>query len=288
MSSKDNLVLTGMSNTSADAVISSISAGVTSGLSTVAAHPYYFFHGYAGGQLAGDSKFFDLAAGNHGIRGADLSDAEMFTNAGYVSTKAPSNPYDICIRIPNLNFDWPGQELLFIFWRGAAATPAAETAIMGDGTATTTGNHGIQIRSTTGGKVYISLFGSDGGKVGVASTATVFDGALHDFAFFMDGQNKNYAMWTDGSLDVAFSGGYLPFQQAYTLDTKNSNTFNLGAASAAPGSATLPQGGGVTKTRTLAMLRMPSTYTVPSISSVTTAIASLRANPGKLLLATAI
>lgn len=195
----------------------------------LAIHPYYFFHGFAGDQIAGDSLFFDKAVGNHGVRGANLADSTMFANAGYVTTAAPSNPYDTCIRLPNLNFDWAGGELLFIYWRGAAATPAAEVAIMGDGTATTTGNHGIQIRGTTAGKVYVSLFGADGGKVGTASTGVVFDGTVHDFAFFLDGQSKNYLMYVDGALDTAFSAGdYLPFNQAFILDTLNSNTFNLG------------------------------------------------------------
>ena len=210
----------------------------------------------------------------------------MFANAGYVTTDAPSNPYDVPIRLPNLNFDWAGGELLFIYWRGIAATPAAEVAIMGDGTATTTGNHGIQIRSTTGGKAYVVLFGGDAAKVGSATSATVFDATPHDFALFLDGQGKNYLMYVDGVLDTVFSAGtFLPFNQAFILDTLNSNTFNLGAAAKAPGVATLPQAGAVLKTRTLAILRMPTTYPVPPVSAITKACQYLRTNPTKLLLA---
>lgn len=269
------------------ATVSTAAAAAATTADSSLIHPYYFFHGYAGSQLAGDSVFFDLAAGNNGVRGADLSDSDMFTNAGYVSTKAPSSPYDICIRMPNLNYDYPGGEGLFIFWRGIITAPASETAMMGDGTATSAGNHGVQIRCTTAGKVYIVLFGTDGGKVGAASTNAVFDGTLHDFAFVMDGTNKNYAMWTDGVLDSAFAGGYLPFNQAFTLDTKNGNTFNLGAAAAAPGTGTLPQGGLVTKTRALVIIRTPALYSI-SLSKVTEACKALRANPAKLLLAGAI
>ena len=68
-------------------------------------HPYYFFHGYAGNQFAGDSLFFDLAAGNHGVRGGNLSDSEMFATAGMVTTNAesifPSTQYPYVLLAPS-------------------------------------------------------------------------------------------------------------------------------------------------------------------------------------------
>lgn len=243
--------------------------------------------------MAGDSVFFDIAAGNHGVRGADLTDAQMFANAGYVTTNAPSNPYDIAIRIPGLNFDYVGGEKLFIYWRGIAAGNgiAAESSIMGDGWGTSTvgnGQRGIQIRTTVLGKVYLVLYGATA-AVGFGSTATVFDGTnQHDFAFMIDGENKKYGQWVDGVFEPAHANTYQTFGSGGTFDTKNSNTFNLGAAIAAPGAATQPQGGEATKVRTAVIIRMPASYTVPSVSKTTTAIQALRADPGKLLLASAL
>lgn len=260
---------------------------------TAIAHPYYYFHGFAGKQIAGDSVFFDIAAGNHGVRGADLSDAQMFANAGYVTTNAPSSPYDIAIRMPNLNFDYAAGEKLFVYWRGIAAGNgiAAESAIMGDGWGTSTagsGQRGVQIRTTILGKVYLVLYGATGG-VGSGSTTVAFDGSTpHDFAFVIDGENKKYGMWVDGVFEPGWANTYQTFSAGTAFDTKNSNTFNLGAAIAAPGAATQPQGGEATKIRCVAMVRMPASYTVPSVSKATAAIQSLRADPGKVLLASAL
>lgn len=293
MSTKAELIRAGMSNTAADAVLANIDTGVTSGLDSVSVHPYYHFHGYAGNQVAGDSVFYDMAAGNHGVRGADLTDAAMFTNAGYVTTGAPSNPYDVAIRIPNLNFDYAGGEKLFIYWRGIAAGNGlgAECAIMGDGWGTQTagnGQRGIQIRTTVLGKVYLVLYGATAG-VGLGSTAVCFDGTNpHDFAFLVDGENKKYGQWIDGVFEPAHANTYQTFSSGTAFDTKNSNTFNLGAAQAAPGVATQPQGGESTKVRTAVIIRLPASYTAPSVTQVTTAVKALRAAPSKLLLAGAL
>lgn len=257
------------------------------------AHPYYFFHGYAGNQVAGDSVFYDIAAGNHGVRGANLTDSAMFANSGYVTTGAPSNPYDIAIRIPNLNFDYAGGEKLFIYWRGIAAGNgiAAESAIMGDGWGTSTagnGQRGVQIRTTVLGKVYLVLYGATGG-VGTGSTAVAFDGSsAHDFAFMVDGENKKYGMWVDGVFEPNHANTYQTFSSGTAFDTRNGNTFNLGAAQAASGSATQPQGGEATKIRACVIIRLPASYTTPTVATVTSAIQALRANPGKPLLANAL
>jgi len=235
--------------------------------------------------------FFDIAAGNHGVRGANLTDSAMFANAGYVTTGAPSNPYDIAIRIPNLNFDYAGGEKLFIYWRGIAAGNgiAAESAIMGDGWAVNATQKGIQIRTTVLGKVYVTLLGSASAGFGLGSNSVVFDGTTpHDFAFLLDGENKQYGMWVDGVMDSQFAATYKSFSSGTSFDTKNSNTFNLGAGQAAPGVATQPQGGESTKIRSTVIVRLPASYTVPSVSKVTSAIQALRADPAKLLLSTAL
>jgi hypothetical protein len=41
-------------------------------------HPRYHFHGWAAENITGDSKFFDRSGmGNHAVRGANLSEANM-------------------------------------------------------------------------------------------------------------------------------------------------------------------------------------------------------------------
>lgn len=253
-------------------------------------HPYYHFHGFAGNQIAGDSVFFDLAAGNNGVRGANLSDSSMFANANYVSTVAPAGgATDSCIRIPGLSLDYAGGEKLFIYWKGIAAGNgiAAESAILGDGWGTSTsgnGQRGVQIRTTILGKVYLVLYGATAG-VGAGSTAVAFDGTnAHDFAFMIDGENKKYGMWVDGVFEPNHANTYQTFSSGTAFDTRNSNTFNLGMAQASPGATTQPQGGEATKMRCVAIIRLPASYPVPSVSTVSAAIQALRANPGKPLL----
>jgi hypothetical protein len=249
-------------------------------------HPYYFFHGYAGNQIAGDSFFLDMAAGNHGVRGANLSDAEAFTNGGYITTKAPANPYDTCIRLPSLNYDYAIGEKLFIWWLGKITPEANERVFLGDGYSTPIGQRGIQIRCNQSGKLTFALYGA-AGKAGALSAGVPFDGTLHSACIFIDGAAKSYGYWIDGAMDSSF-GGSMAVLDTVAYDTKSSNTFNLGAASPAPGSATAPQSGIATQTRALAIVRLPATYTSPSVSAITNACKTLRANPGKMLLASAL
>jgi hypothetical protein len=253
-------------------------------------HPYYFFHGYAGNQFIGDSLFFDLAAGNHGVRGGNLSDSEMFGTAGMVTTKAPSNPYDTCIRLPNLNYDYSIGEKLFVWWLGKITPAANERAFIGDGFGTSTtgkGQRGIQIRCNQSGKLATAVWGATG-RAGVLSNAIPFDGGVHDIAFVLDGANRTYGYWIDGKMDSTFAGSMLPFYQSENFDTKNSNTFNLGSSFPAPGTATAPQSGIATQTRAFVIIRLPASYSSPSAPAITNVCKALRANPGKLLLGSAL
>lgn len=270
---------------------SNVSTSLTNLTSSVSAqdglrsiHPCYFFHGYAGNQGAGDSVMFDLTGcGNHAMRGANLSDAEMFANAGYVTTKAPANPYDICLRIPNLNFDYSIGEKLFIWWRGKITPEANERAFMGDGY---TSQRGIQIRVNQTGKLTAAIFGATA-TVASLSTAIPFDGNLHDIGVYFDGATKTHGYWIDGVMDSSFAGA-LATLGATAYDTKNSSTFNLGAAYPASGTATAPQSGIATQTKALVILRLGDTYPSPSVATLTNVCKSLRTDPGKLLLASAL
>lgn len=252
-------------------------------------NPFYFFHGFAANQIEGDSQFFDIAANNHGSRGTDLNDSEMFANLGYVTTKTPSDPsgpYDTCIRLPNLNFDYSIGEKLFIWWLGKITPEANERAFVGDGFGTSaagTGQRGMHVRCHQTGKMTIATYGTTA-KAGILSNAVPFDGAVHDIAVFLDGSNRTYGYWIDRQMDSAFGGGMLPYYPLDNFDTKNSNTFNLGSSSPAPGTGAIPQSGIASQTRALVILRFPAFYPSPNVSAISKACEALRVNPGKLLL----
>ena len=277
----------GLNDDAAAAASTAATAAATA--ETALIHPYYFFHGYAGNQFAGDDKFLDMAAGNHGIRGADLSDSQMFANAGFVTTNAPSNPYDIALRMPNLNYDYSAGEKLFILWLGKITPEANERAFIGDAFGTGTsgnGQRGIQIRVNQSGKLTAALFGSAAKAMGL-SNAIPFDGAVHSIGVFLNGDSHEYGYWIDGAMDSSFAGGMIVLD-GVNYDTKNSNTFNLGASYPAPGISTAPQSGIATQTRALVIIRLPASYPSPSASAITNVCKALRTSPGKLLLAGAL
>lgn len=249
-------------------------------------HPYYHFHGFAGNQVAGDGKFFCLATGiNHGERGANLSDAQMFGTAGYVSTVDPAGGVaDSTIHIPNLNFDYAGGEKLIVWWLGSGIPEGADAIVMGDGYSTTDGERGWRMRMKTTGMFDLALWGTTQSNSG-SSHAAVFDGTLHSLAFAFDGSAKTHGMWCDEVHHTTFGSSLASFGTGVAFDTKNSNTVNIGAsrpAAAASGSA---GDGAALKTRALVIIRLPVSYTMPSVATLTTVFQQLRVNPGKLILA---
>lgn len=254
---------------------------------------YNFFHGYAENQLLGDQVFFDISGNNnHAVPGANINKGagagQLFGNAGYLTTATPAGgAADTSLRAPNLNFNYLGGEKIFVILQANMATPAANTNILGDGYGTSSTQRGIAVASTTLGKAYIAVYGATA-KVGNGSTATVFDGTLHTFAFYLDGSTRQYGQWVDGNYDAAFAGEYKPFYQSDTLDTINSNTFNMGATSPAPGSTSQPVGGNAIKLRTVSIYRFPASYPQPSVATLTTAVNAIMANPGVPLLPTSL
>lgn len=252
------------------------------------AFPYYHFHGYAGNQTAGDGKFFDLSGLNHGVRGANLSDAQMFGTAGYASTIDPSvGAADSTIHIPSLNFDYAGGEKLIVWWLGLGTPEAAAAIVFGDGYATTAGAHGFRMRMLTDGKYDLALIGDTSGFSG-SSHAVVFDGTLHSLAFVFDGTAKTHGMWADDAINPVFGSSLAAFGSGTAFDTKTTGTVNIGAARpAAAASATAGEGAAI-KTRALVIVRLPASYAMPPVSTLTTLFQQLRANPSKLILAGAL
>lgn len=127
----------------------------------MAPHPRYHFHGYAGDQITGDSKFFDRTAlGNHGVRGANLSEAQMFANAVYMSTIDPvGGATDSVIRLPNLNFDFLGGEKMIAYWLGKVTPEGTDQPVFGDGGSAK--SPGFRAICKTTGKLQIALYDFD-------------------------------------------------------------------------------------------------------------------------------
>lgn len=256
-----------------------VTAGDAQAANFDATHPYYHFHGFAGDQIAGDAVFFDKAAGNHAVPGIHLPNSSLWAAQGYASTIDPvSGATDSVLRMPAINFDYSAGEKLIVWMLGKWTPEGSDMAMIGDGSSTTA--RGWQIRVRADGKVQPVLYGTSSG-FGGSSIATPFNGKLQDFGVVLDGQNKRYALWANGSVDPAFESGYLTFFSGVDFDTKTTNTVNIGAVSAAPGGTV----GIATAIRACVILRFPTSYTMPPVTSVTAAFKQLRANPGKLLLA---
>lgn len=252
---------------------------------SAAVNPFYHFHGFAGNQLAGDPKFFDFAAGNHGVFGANLSNAAAFASAGYISTVDPATGVtDSVIRIPSLNFDYSGGEKLIMWWLGAATPEGADVTLMGDGSAATAGNEGIRVRMNTTGKLSLVVYGKGNSGFSGTTSGVPFDGNLHSFAVAFDGVNKKYGFWVDDVLDPAIPNNYASYSTGIDLDTRTTNTWNIGASSRSPGGTE----GSATKTRAFAILRLPASVDLPLASDLTEIFKALRANPSKPLASGAI
>jgi hypothetical protein len=254
----------------------------------------YFFHGFAGNQIAGDPVFYDISgAENHGAFGASLSNAAAFGNAGFISTVNPVSAgglTDSVIRMPGLNFDYVGGEKLILWWLGkCTAEGGATTAMMGDGFSNT--RPGLRIRMTTAGLVDIAIGDVASGQlVSGGSPAVVGDGNLHSFAIVLMGDDgganaKKYQIWVDEAVGTTLTPAYLTAFSGSTRDTKNSNTWNIGTSD--PASAAT-QEGLIVQTRALAMLRLGRNDVVPELAEMTAIFKALRANPGARILENAL
>lgn len=242
-------------------------------------HKSYFFHGCAGQQILGDPFFYDIAANNNGVFGANLSNAQAWLNTGYVSTNDPvGGATDSVIRLPNLNFDYSGGEKLIVWWLGAATPEGTDATLMGD--AFNSSTPGVRVRMKTTGKFDLVLYGAGAISLfGGATSTTVFDGSLHSFAFVLDGAAKKYGMWVDETYEPVFGGVYSSFASGQAADTKNSVTWNIGSGSAAPGGTE----GSASKTRAFVIMRLSSSDPTPTVAQMTNLFKQLRANPFKVI-----
>lgn len=242
----------------------------------------YFFHGYAGGQVADDTKFYDISgAGNDGTFGADL--AAPWANAGYVSTEDPTGgATNKTIRLPNFNLDYTAGEKLIGWWLGKITPEGSAVEFIGDGGFNTT-YPGWSIRVSTGGKAQFKLADGSNTYFSGSSSATAFDGNLHSLGFVVDGAGRKGYIWVDDALDSNFSSGS-QFNSGNAIDTRNANTVNLGTSLPEAAASTT---GIVTINRALVLCKLPAATALPAIPTITSVFQALRRDPSKRILASA-
>lgn len=245
-------------------------------------HTGYHFHGFAGDQLPDDTVFFDKSGINHAVRGTNLSVSQLWTTAtGYASTINPvGGSTDSVLRIPAVNFDYTSGEKLIVWWLGKITAEAGNEFFIGDGYSTTAGQRGWAIRAASTQKLQLALYGSTS-TFGASSTATPFNGALHDIGLVLDGAGKQYCVWVDGAVDATWGSGYVSLAAGAAFDTLSTNTINIGSSTPSPGGSL----GIATTTRACVIMRLSAATPVPAAASITSVFQQLRVNPGKLILA---
>lgn len=248
-------------------------------------HQRYHFHGYAGDQILGDGKFLDRSAlQNHAVRGVNLTDAQAFANAGYVSTIDPAaGVTDSVLRIPSINFDYNAGEKLIAYWLGKGTAEGTNVQWIGDGESATYPGWAVRCTATTGTMQPLIRDASAAYFAGT-TTGAVMNGSLNSFAFVLDGQNKKVCCWVNESLDTAYAAGYLTFNGGNPADSRTSNTVQVGTAFPA---AAVSTSGMVVQTRALHILRLSASDVMPTAAAMTALFKQIRANPGKPLLGSA-
>jgi len=247
----------------------------------VLVHPRTHFQGCSALQTSGDAVFYDIAAGNHGVFGANLSRAQAWASAGFVSTIDPvGGSTDSVIRIPAPNFDYVGGESLLVMWSGQVTPEGADTTVMG----TSYGSpvSGVRVRCKTTGQLDFALYQAGGANAFSSATTNSAAGKpfvaseTHSFAFWVNGISRTHAVWVDGAINVAEAA----FGAGVAIDTKTMNTWNIGAGSASPGGTE----GTATKTNALAILRFAAADSLPTIAKLSAVAAQWRAAPHRTIL----
>jgi hypothetical protein len=271
---------------SAASAAATAQASVTALAATVAAlpsaqsHRRYVFHGFAGGnQILGDPALFDISGNiNHAYPGSDLSNANLWANAGYASTVDPAGgTTDSVLRMGRLNYDYNGGEKLIVWWLGKVTAEGSAVEMMGDGIATVSA--GVSLRINTNGTHQLLMSDGTTNLFSGSSTVAVANGALHSIAFAIDGATRGYCLWSD---EVAFSNNadYQLLSSGTPADTRNANSWNIGSARPKSAASTT---GIATQTRALAMLRLAPSDAMPSVAALTNIFRALRAAPNRVI-----
>lgn len=243
---------------------------------TIAQSYGYFAHCYASNQLASDGKFFDLLAMSDGTFGANLSKAQAWGNAGFVSTLDPaSGTLDTGIAFPALAWDWQAGESLLLFWRGIVTPEGANTSIMGQSFSAS--QKGPQFRALATGQADIVFRGGDGStSMFIGSTPNTIGlkpfvaGEEHSFAIACDPVARVNKWYVDGE--------FVAQNTMAAFDTYNgTNPFRLGSAA----QSVTASDGLATATRALVILKGRVNKPLPE--DIATTIRRLHRQPWRLL-----
>ena len=258
----------GLNNPSSGGLIP-LSAGVSTG---------YFVHAYAPNQVSTDNKFYDLLAISDGGRGAYLSVAQLWANAGYASTLDPTGGVvDSGLAFPALDWNWNGGESLLIFWRGKITPEGANTSMMGQ--AYTNTQKGWQIRALATGQADLVFRAGDGATTvfatsipNVVGKIPFVSGEEHSFMLAMDGLNRIARWYVDGELATQAA--------VAAFDCRNNtHATRLGSSAQTPTTAD----GLATQTKALAILKGRTGVALPG--NIDTLARRLHRSPYRLITA---
>ncbi len=245
----------------------------------------YFFHGFAGTQVIGDPKFYDISgSNNHGEFGGNLSNAAAWAVDGHVSTVNPiGGATDSVIRMPGLNLDYVGGEKFFMWWLGKVTAEGSAQTFLGDGISAT--YPGFRCRINSNQTAQLVLTSAANVSVFSENSEIMGDGNQHSFACVVDGANRSYGMWMDEIFEHSLFDRYVPFGAAVgatgpAIDTRNNTTFNIGTT--APRIAASADGI-ASQTRALAIVRFGAHEEVPGVPFMTEICKALRYAPGRLI-----
>lgn len=225
---------------------------------------------------ADEGAVLDLSGnGNHATRGANVSIAQMNAAAGYYQTLlAGTNGHDPSLHMPSINFDYDGGEILLLVSLFKMATPAADGALIANSSSSSA--NGFRIRVRTTGYLDVGMF-STTGAVSFASGNCInalLDNTLHQFAVLINGRTKQAVFWEDGAITRA------TVNFPATCDTRESTSLNMGSVLAVP---TVIAHTNATQQRGTVIMRWGANDVAPEAANVTSLLAKLRRNPGRVV-----
>lgn len=193
-------------------------------------HPDYEFF-FPCNQAVGTGTPIDVSgAGGTLFPGSGLTDAQMWANAGYVSTRAAANAFLAYSRQAFRRL-WTTNNSFACHFTMKASAPASSQGIMGQGTTVGTITGWRLVGLQTSGDVRMDVYGKDNSAVYLTSSAKM-DGADHHFFITGDGPNRVMTMAVDGTYVIPTVSN---FDNVGDISS-NESDFGLGIAAPVSGS----------------------------------------------------
>lgn len=192
----------------------------------------YFFAGWGRDHINTYAGWYDMSGqGNNATLEASLDAATVWGTEGLFTIPDPSGTTALA-EIPAIDFDYTNGQSILIFWRGFATPEASDYALLGDtGVGTTTTTTGFNVIVSSAGKLKFWIRDSAGTLFASGtSTTTCFSASVeHSIGFVLDGVERKYCMWVDGTREAAFASNYLTFSSGNIPDdTTGGRTLKIG------------------------------------------------------------